>query len=80
MATIGELKMMLDLYGVAVRAGALTPQIEDEIYFRKLIDLPEMTEPVRKDWAASDGVRKPLTIKEKGEGPQPMPITQEGEE
>ena len=67
MAEIGNLKSFLDAYGVAVRAGAITPQQQDEQYIRQLMDLPEMSDAVRAYWAEQDGVRKPLTIKTEDE-------------
>ena len=63
MAEISDLKAFLDAYGVAVRAGAVTPQMQDEEYVRALMDLPPMTDAVRAYWGEQDGVRKPLTIK-----------------
>jgi len=63
MAEISDLKAFLDAYGVAVRAGAVTPQMQDEEYVRALMDLPPMTDAVRAYWGEQDRVRKPLTIK-----------------
>ena len=62
MATIADLKTILDLYGVGVRAGALTPQTEDEAYLRKLIDLPEMSQAVLEAWEDEGGIRRPITL------------------
>ena len=67
MAEIGNLKSFLDAYGVAVRAGAVTPQLQDEEYIRNLMDLPAMSDAVRAYWSEQDGVRKPLTIKTEDE-------------
>lgn len=58
-----EIKDAADTYGVAVRAGAITPQQEDEQYFRGAIGLPELTEPVSKAWGNDGGVRRPITLK-----------------
>lgn len=64
MAQITDLKILLDLYGVGVRAGVITPQAQDEEYFRTIIDLPEMSDEVKADWADTNNVRKPLTLKQ----------------
>ena len=69
MAEIAQLKTFLDAYGVGVRAGALTPQMTDEIYIRDLMDLPPMSPQALAYWAETDGVRKPLTIKVDEEQP-----------
>jgi len=62
MADIGKLKTLTDIYGIGVRSGLVTPQIDDEVYFRKLAELPEMSEDVVEDWAKTDNVRKPVTL------------------
>jgi len=62
MAVVTDLKVLLDAYGVAVRAGAITPQIEDETYFRGVMDLPEMSESVKSLWSEQRGYRQPLTL------------------
>jgi hypothetical protein len=62
MAVITDLKLLLDLYGVGVRAGVLTPQVEDETYFRNLIDLPNMSGSTVMDWKNTGNVRHPITI------------------
>ena len=67
MADIGELKTLLDLYGVGVRAGVITPTPVDEEYFRGLIGIPAMTPEAVDDWDSTGNVRKPLTIKSAGE-------------
>lgn len=62
MATVTDLKVLLDLYGVGVRAGTITPQMEDEAYFRKIADMPEMSEAVKKAWEEDGGFRRPITL------------------
>jgi hypothetical protein len=74
MAEISTLVQLLNCYGVAVRAGVVTPQKADEIYFRQLMDLPQMGEDVSKDWAETNGVRHPLTIKRPGEDAPAIPM------
>lgn len=58
-----SLKLLLDAYGVAVRAGVITPQREDEVEFRKLFNLPAMSPAVEADWNNTNGIRKPTTLK-----------------
>lgn len=77
MADVTSLEGLLNAYGVAVRAGAITPQIEDEEYFRVLFELPPISTGVRNDWAASNGIRKPITLTQQGE---PKPKFQSTEE
>jgi hypothetical protein len=62
MADITKLKSLIDSYGVAVRAGVITPCIEDEKMFRDEMGLPEMSAGIKADWAKTDGVRKPITL------------------
>jgi hypothetical protein len=62
MAQITDLKALVDCYGVAVRAGSLTPCVEDEVYFRKLMNIPEASEAVLADWAKTGNVRQPITL------------------
>uniref|UniRef100_A0A6M3IJ20 Putative portal protein n=1 Tax=viral metagenome TaxID=1070528 RepID=A0A6M3IJ20_9ZZZZ len=48
-------------YGIGVRAGAMTPQPEDEDYFRDSMGLPPANEQVKEAWA-QEGVRRPITL------------------
>ena len=50
-----------DTYGVAVRAGALTPNLEDEKAIREKLGLPKPTVEVEQDWTDTP-VRKPITL------------------
>lgn len=56
------LRAKADTYGVAVRAGAITPQQVDEEDFRKGMNLPPMGPDAQKAWADDKGVRRPITI------------------
>ena len=62
MADIAKLKSLLDSYGVGVRAGVITPQIEDEEKMREIMGMPEMSQAVKDDWAESGGIRRPITL------------------
>ena len=64
MADVTKLRALVDTYGVAVRAGAMTPCIEDEKYFRGLFGMPEMSPAIIADWKSTDNVRKPITLKQ----------------
>ena len=58
-----NLKQKYDAMGVAIRAGLLTatPEIEEQI--RAELGLPAMTDEVKKTWAATGGIRQPITLK-----------------
>ncbi len=58
-----NLKTKADFYGVAVRAGAITPQELDEEMFRKDGGFPEITDPISEAWKADEGTRRPITLK-----------------
>lgn len=61
--TVTEIKTLFDAYGVGVRAGAITPSIEDENAFREQAGLPPVTEEARQAWEDDGGVRRPITLK-----------------
>ena len=83
MADVIQLKTLIDAYGVAVRAGALTPQQEDEVYFRRLMDLPQMSSANKSAWSDAKGIKRPITLKtglDEAQPAEPQPQTQEDEE
>ena len=55
-------KENFDSYGVGVRAGALTPQTEDERHFRAAAGLPETGAAVDALWNDQGGIRQPITL------------------
>ena len=57
------IKTKCDAYGVAVRAGKVTPQPEDEIQARQDLSLPPMNKSVHSLWTAQGNARAPITIK-----------------
>jgi hypothetical protein len=61
-----NLKAKFDAYGVAVRAGAITPAEVDEDAFRKEAGLPTMSPAVRGAWKEDKGYRRPITLLQKG--------------
>lgn len=64
--TMADIKSAFDAYGVGVRAGALTPQPDDEAHFRDSAGFPSMSDPVSKDWEKDDGTRRPITLTPRG--------------
>lgn len=61
-AGVEAVKGEMDAYGVGVRAGALTPNDEDENNFRQRLNLPPANENVKKAWSEDEGVRRPITL------------------
>jgi hypothetical protein len=62
-----NLKAKFDAYGVAVRAGSITPQESDEEQFRKEAGLPPMSKEVDDAWFDDGGIRRPITLQSKTE-------------
>nr|BDD44444.1 phage portal protein [Saccharospirillaceae bacterium] len=60
---LDDFKTRSDAYGIAVRSGAITPQKNDEIYFRQLAGFPEPGDAVGKAWDA-EATRRPITLAE----------------
>lgn len=56
------LKAEFDAYGVAVRAGSITPQRSDEDSFRKDAGWPDVSDAVDGAWKADKGFRRPITL------------------
>lgn len=63
---LAAVKAKTDAYGVAVRAGLLTPTLEDEKLVRADVGLPAPNEDVQKAWEEDGGVRKPITLQAEG--------------
>ena len=57
-----RIKAEADAYGVAVRAGVVTPQTDDEAAFRTKLSLPPMSSDAQKAWTKDEGVRRPITL------------------
>ena len=55
-------------YGVAIRSGILTPQVEDEQDLRSKLQLPELSQSAKSLWSAQEGTRTPVTLKSGKEG------------
>lgn len=59
---IAQAKIEMDAYGVGVRAGAITPNTEDENFFRQKLNLPSASSDVMKAWEKDEGTRRPITL------------------
>lgn len=79
-----SLKMYLDAYGVGVRAGTITPVIQDEEVIRAMAGLPAIDAEIASAWQKDGGVRKPITLKGESEvdaaRPSSAVSTEESEE
>lgn len=62
-----DVKASFDAYGIGVRAGAITPQREDEESFRAKAGFPALTAPVKTAWEA-EPTRRPITLAPAGGG------------
>lgn len=56
------LRQKLETYGTAVRAGVISPNLEDERAMREALDLPKPSPAVVEAWTEDGGVRKPITL------------------
>lgn len=52
-----------DAYGIAVRAGAITPQVSDELEFRQSAALPPMSPETLELWKKHGETRQPITTR-----------------
>jgi hypothetical protein len=62
MADVTNLKNVIDAYGIGVRAGVLTPCLQDENAFRKMLGLADAPKEVVDSWSAQGGTRAPITL------------------
>jgi hypothetical protein len=60
---IQALRSTVETYGIAVRAGAITPQQIDEETIRLALSLPPLSGQALAAWQEDGGVRRPITIK-----------------
>jgi HK97 family phage portal protein len=67
-----ELRTRMDTYGVGVRAGAITPQTDDEDHFREQAGLPAMSAEAKAAWQDDEGVRHPITLRDPNAAPSPF--------
>lgn len=65
MADVSKAQMLRDFaetYGIAVRAGLITPNLDDERAARMMFGLPPPNESVVSEWGRTKGVRAPITL------------------
>lgn len=55
------LKQQMELYGVGVRTGSVTPQKDDEDHFRTVLELPAAGTDVAAVWS-NEPTRRPVTL------------------
>jgi lambda family phage portal protein len=71
-------KDTLDTYGVAVRAGVITPNVEDERAVREQMRLPQVPPQVEEAWQESP-TRSPITLSSGLQDADPQPVDENGE-
>jgi capsid protein len=71
-------KDTLDTYGVAVRAGVITPNVEDERAVREQMRLPQVPPQVEEAWQESP-TRSPITLSSGLQDAEPQPVDENGE-
>lgn len=57
-----DLREQMETYGIGVRAGSLTPQTDDETFFRGRAGLPALSSDASRAWEQDKGVRRPVTL------------------
>jgi len=62
MADVTKLKELLEAYATAMRAGVITPCLEDENEFRKRMGLLATPQVVIDAWTSQGGTRAPVTL------------------
>jgi hypothetical protein len=77
---LDQVKGEAEAYGVAVRAGVITPQTDDENAFRDKLKLPPMSEAAKSAWVEDKGARRPITLVKPGETQPTQPQTQDGDD
>ena len=64
LSKLDAVSKVIEAYGVGVRAGILTPCLEDENAFRKMLGLNPAPNTVVDAWAAQGGTRAPITLQQ----------------
>jgi hypothetical protein len=57
-----RVRTLVDAYAIGVRAGVLTPCLEDENWFRKLFGLSKAPAEVVNAWRQIGGIKNPITL------------------
>jgi hypothetical protein len=58
-----DVRNLVDAMAIAMRAGLLTPSLQDEQDLRAIFGLRPAPQEVVDDWKNTDGVRKPNTLR-----------------
>lgn len=58
-----DAKQTLDAFGVGVRGGAITPNKDDETYFRSLLKILPPNAYTDESWTEDGNYRRPITLK-----------------
>lgn len=74
------LRERADAYGIGVRAGLITPQQEDEEFFRARARLPSMSPAAVANWRKHHGIRDPITLREAISDSSPRAASSDGNE
>jgi hypothetical protein len=75
-SNIDAMSKLLEAYGAGVRAGVLTPCLEDENEFRAMLGLKAAPANVERVWKDQGGTRAPVTLqrpKDIADTEQPTP-------
>ena len=75
---VETIRVLLDAYGVGVRAGVLTPCLDDENAFRAMMGLVGAPQEVVSQWASTKGVRMPITLQKNLADAQPPSNNNQG--
>ena len=59
---VEDFRRKVDAYSIGVRAGTITPQPDDEEFFRDEANLPTLSKEVKQAWTDDGGVRRPITL------------------
>jgi hypothetical protein len=74
------IRTLVDAYAIGVRGGVLTPCLQDENAFRKMIGLPAAPKEVADEWDRTLGVRLPITLQRGPSEPESVTDGADGEE
>ncbi len=73
-------KAFIEAYGVAVRSGVITPQLDDEAAIRARLGLHAPNESVQRAWREDGNVRRPITLRDPAAKTGSAPKETEAEE
>lgn len=59
---VPDARSAVETYGAGVRSGSITPNVEDEVALRTKLNLPPVSDAVKKAWEKDGGARSPITL------------------